>query len=1245
MAVSLAKYVEPQLIQTVQDIYARELDLSTNIFDAEGRINIIGPSNLTPLCNDNIRGCPAGMLACKQSDQQGADLLRWAIRPQPRGTQPKTDAVEFIRTVEPAFYTRKKWHPPLAVVYFCKALFIDFAVPIFDPSKPNSWDLLSIAYGGQYILGGKPLDQKASDEWVKKYGVKSIFERIKEILGTEGDRPTIWKMLIGSRQVYWQQIVLFAHVMYALGNGMALVGEQFNKLSNGNKLIWSRDNILRVYFEAFRRLSGAQSGCIVFYDKWTDTFRLGIPCEGIDHRTCHKEEGRLFLRLRQDSSLSRLSVFDTKKDPWWVGQDWVKQNHVFAVRNDKDELLALVNLNLDENASIPSELCFETMEHLSRQMGMFLQTQGCLAYAHAQSNLSSRLAQITRSVPPNTRVLCTQVAQAISMDRGLGKPSRECLVWLIDEADHSEAQYSESKEFLTCYAISGHCGSFPREEQEQRVIADVPVYWDSIRRIVHKVILTPAELKNEYPEFRASRAFRKSFIGLRDVCHQLMVLPIVAEDDVDWKEIAGLLVVVDSLTTYITEEDHTMFSKFCHRLYEALQLVGERNRHAIEAQANKFTAEIVPPFVREQIIHCCRDYLQTASEGIRDVVGAEGVAVFLRKDFPDYSHRQDAPIVLQAAANLLGKRNGRPCIIDGTTDEELTSDMFSSVQYQPGKSCTGFAFIHKRRTLRISDLVRHRKAVNERKAVEPHWTGRWREVRKPRIRRRGVICAQLRDKHGVVFGVLRASSRVDGLRFTRFDEGALNAIAEVIAAQVEEFAYEGRLGRRGRALAAMANSVHMILRLTPWDKSYSLSLQRSILVPIVISDGLGLGRAAYCELRDGVIVSPAAIGGTNETENRRAKTLAGEAFEEIKNILPATAPYRNLWEKMSRECLDKFEDQWGVDVSNAKFSNSKLAEVLTSGQSQIILPGSCDHRVERRILKTCQGNLGEQRPFAYIPIRQAFGSTDAVQAFLYVDSPFAGNEEVTNEVVSTIWTFVSVLGGIQSALMIRERANRSIWHFSHDVGNVLAGVVSPQRPTAADKWNMLMAQFAYYRAMAVLATFDPSRRENLRVELDRKVSLYDSMKRLSKLYGAWASDQGLPKDTIAPPPKNILKIRGNEHFLDAVLGQLLDNAIKYLKLAKRKTKRRVGFYRPQVLRGGKHVRVSVWDNGPGMPTRPPEDLYKKPYRGTTQIEGSGIGLLTCKTLLDVWVPGRLDTLSYSPRKGGGTVFHVVLPLA
>jgi two-component system, LuxR family, sensor kinase FixL len=113
------------------------------------------------------------------------------------------------------------------------------------------------------------------------------------------------------------------------------------------------------------------------------------------------------------------------------------------------------------------------------------------------------------------------------------------------------------------------------------------------------------------------------------------------------------------------------------------------------------------------------------------------------------------------------------------------------------------------------------------------------------------------------------------------------------------------------------------------------------------------------------------------------------------------------------------------------------------------------------------------------------------------------------------------------------------------------------------------------------------------------------------------------------------RLRGTRVELQQVLVNLIVNATEAMRGA--------GVPHPQieigVTRAGRSsVRMSVADNGPGVPATLHESIFQ-PYT-TTKPGGLGMGLMMCRTIIE----SHGGTLQIEPRRKRGAAFRCMLPV-
>ena len=117
-------------------------------------------------------------------------------------------------------------------------------------------------------------------------------------------------------------------------------------------------------------------------------------------------------------------------------------------------------------------------------------------------------------------------------------------------------------------------------------------------------------------------------------------------------------------------------------------------------------------------------------------------------------------------------------------------------------------------------------------------------------------------------------------------------------------------------------------------------------------------------------------------------------------------------------------------------------------------------------------------------------------------------------------------------------------------------------------------------------------------------------------------------------PENLPLIRADETLLEQVLLNLFDNALKYSPVGS-------NIFLTAILDDA-NLRVSISDNGPGIPTSDIEHIFDKFYRAkqSIKISGTGLGLSICKSIIEahkgnIWAENIHD---------GGAKISFVLPI-
>jgi signal transduction histidine kinase len=157
-----------------------------------------------------------------------------------------------------------------------------------------------------------------------------------------------------------------------------------------------------------------------------------------------------------------------------------------------------------------------------------------------------------------------------------------------------------------------------------------------------------------------------------------------------------------------------------------------------------------------------------------------------------------------------------------------------------------------------------------------------------------------------------------------------------------------------------------------------------------------------------------------------------------------------------------------------------------------------------------------------------------------------------------------------------------------------------------------------------------ARHESVNPENNGHFAVAESFSDIHAVYGAIAAEKGI---TLAPSAAPDAEIRGSAQQLILILGNLLDNALRYTKPG--------GTVELHGRVDAGSVHFEVRDAGAGLPEEELRRVFERFYRAPgDDTEGSGLGLATVATVVEhmggrVWLENRRDRQ--------GLVAHVTLP--
>ena len=162
---------------------------------------------------------------------------------------------------------------------------------------------------------------------------------------------------------------------------------------------------------------------------------------------------------------------------------------------------------------------------------------------------------------------------------------------------------------------------------------------------------------------------------------------------------------------------------------------------------------------------------------------------------------------------------------------------------------------------------------------------------------------------------------------------------------------------------------------------------------------------------------------------------------------------------------------------------------------------------------------------------------------------------------------------------------------------------------------------------------DIERLEEGQLRLSRE--LFDMGKLVGEQVQLFEGQSDKHKLDVVLPPKP-LPVRGDPDRMAQVMANLLSNAIKYSPEG--------GTVKVIGERQDDHVRVSVRDEGLGIPDELQDQVFAKFFRGhapASGIAGTGLGLTIARSLVEA----QGGTIDFQSASGEGSVFWLELPIA
>jgi len=238
--------------------------------------------------------------------------------------------------------------------------------------------------------------------------------------------------------------------------------------------------------------------------------------------------------------------------------------------------------------------------------------------------------------------------------------------------------------------------------------------------------------------------------------------------------------------------------------------------------------------------------------------------------------------------------------------------------------------------------------------------------------------------------------------------------------------------------------------------------------------------------------------------------------------------------------------------------------------------------------------------------------------------------------------FVTVAQDTLLAMEAERLRNSVLASLSHDLRTPLTALIAAtdmlrMRLSAADTAGASEQAESVARQARRVAKMVDDMLEMARLQSGR-VTLRADWQSVEELVGAALRD--LDQDMLQSHPlridlpEDLPLVRGDAELLQRLLLNLFDNALKYTAEGTE-----IGV---SARADGDRLRVTVWDEGPGLPPGREQELFDKFARGRSEspVPGVGLGLAICRSVIEAH-GGSIGAFN---RPEGGAGFSFELPL-
>ena len=263
------------------------------------------------------------------------------------------------------------------------------------------------------------------------------------------------------------------------------------------------------------------------------------------------------------------------------------------------------------------------------------------------------------------------------------------------------------------------------------------------------------------------------------------------------------------------------------------------------------------------------------------------------------------------------------------------------------------------------------------------------------------------------------------------------------------------------------------------------------------------------------------------------------------------------------------------------------------------------------------------------------------------DAVVAYHSHVMAQALLATWVALSVLSALvgyffapfitRAAEVAMESLSRSADAIAHDLrapltrlrvrSEMVASKDGPTAEFAAEVANDTSDLLALVNTLLEIAHLERDGQDGPREDVDLSQVVAETLEFVAPL----AEDKGVQLIHSPSPP---MRVKGLRVKFQQVVGNLVDNALKHTPSG--------GWIAVLVELDGSDVRLRVSDNGEGIPKDEQPHLFKKFYRGKSNLHpGNGLGL----ALVHAIVASYHGKIAVESTPGQGAIFTATFPHA